>query len=297
MFRWIAHKWAVNDPLPKKVDLLAIISYASKADKLTNCSWEVLHLAREIYWKHIEASIGWGSFYKNPSKYEQETKKKHLQGHQNFYVGEVSSTTDECEAIKVYVTDKKPKSTVVVAEGSHSRRAKRVWQYYFPHSEICFRSVPAEKAEDPRNPMFLMRNWRFWLTVNILLYPLLHGQRGQKNGKVELQPTGVDNRLTLFRWGEPVFNNKFAYFYNSDTIKLIMSITGTIPYVQIVLSVLLIGGVLLQQSEAGLGSGFGGGDGFSSGHHTKRGVEKIVFISTITISIVFALTSFSLLLL
>lgn len=80
----------------------------------------------------------------------------------------------------------------------------------------------------------------------------------------------------------------------------IMSLAGNIisliPYIQIVLSVLLIGGVLLQQTEAGLGGAFGGGDGFSSGHHTKRGVEKIIFVGTVITAILFAITSFSLLL-
>ncbi|MFZ2523343.1 MAG: preprotein translocase subunit SecG [Minisyncoccia bacterium] len=80
-----------------------------------------------------------------------------------------------------------------------------------------------------------------------------------------------------------------------------MSITGDvldlIPYIQIVLSVLLIGGVLLQQSEASMGSAFGGGDSFSSGYHTKRGVEKTIFIATIVVAVLFALSSFSLLLL
>lgn len=76
----------------------------------------------------------------------------------------------------------------------------------------------------------------------------------------------------------------------------IMSITEVIPYIQIVLSVLLIGGILLQQSEAGLGSAFGGGDSFSSGYHTKRGSEKMLFIATIVIAVLFAATSFSLLL-
>lgn len=75
-----------------------------------------------------------------------------------------------------------------------------------------------------------------------------------------------------------------------------MSITESIPYIQIVLSVLLIGGILLQQSEAGLGGAFGGGDGFSSGHHTKRGAEKTLFIATIVIAVMFVATSFSLLL-
>ena len=68
-----------------------------------------------------------------------------------------------------------------------------------------------------------------------------------------------------------------------------------ISYGQIVLSVLLIAGVLLQQSEAGLGGAFGGGDGFSSGHHTKRGAERVIFISTIIIAILFAVSSFVLL--
>ena len=76
----------------------------------------------------------------------------------------------------------------------------------------------------------------------------------------------------------------------------IMSIVGIIPYIQIVLSVLLVGGILLQQSEAGLGSAFGGGDSFSSGHHVKRGAERTLFIATIIIAILFAGTAFSLLL-
>ena len=78
-----------------------------------------------------------------------------------------------------------------------------------------------------------------------------------------------------------------------------MSIAGSIPYIQIVLSILLIGRILLQQSIAGLGGAFGGGDGFSSGHHTKRGAEKIIFNTTIVVAILFvlsvALTSFGIL--
>ena len=77
---------------------------------------------------------------------------------------------------------------------------------------------------------------------------------------------------------------------------LIMSIAGIIPYVQIILSVLLIGGVLLQQSEAGLGGAFGGGDSFSSVSHQKRGAEKYLFVATIIFAILFAVTSFALLL-
>lgn len=76
----------------------------------------------------------------------------------------------------------------------------------------------------------------------------------------------------------------------------LMVLASIIPYMQIILSVLLIGGVLLQQSESGLGGAFGGGDGFSSGRHSKRGAEKIVFISTIVIAILFAASNIALLL-
>lgn len=75
-----------------------------------------------------------------------------------------------------------------------------------------------------------------------------------------------------------------------------MSIAEVIPYIQIVLSVLLVAGILIQRSEAGLGSGFGGGDSFSSGFHTKRGPEKTIFVATIVVAVLFVASSFSLLL-
>ena len=59
-----------------------------------------------------------------------------------------------------------------------------------------------------------------------------------------------------------------------------------LPYVQIVLSVLLVGAILLQQSEGSLGSAFGGGQS-GSGWHTKRGLEKQLFITTIVIAVLF----------
>ena len=64
-----------------------------------------------------------------------------------------------------------------------------------------------------------------------------------------------------------------------------------LPYIQIVLSLLLITGVLLQRSEAGLGSAFGGGDA-TGGHFMRRGFEKTLFNGTIVIAVLFALSAF-----
>lgn len=65
---------------------------------------------------------------------------------------------------------------------------------------------------------------------------------------------------------------------------------GLLPYVQIVLSALLIAAVLLQQTGASLGGAFGA-DNFSSGFHTRRGLEKFLFQATIIIGILFALSA------
>jgi protein translocase SecG subunit len=64
-----------------------------------------------------------------------------------------------------------------------------------------------------------------------------------------------------------------------------------LPYIQIILSLLLIAGILLQRSEAGLGAGFGG-EGGTSGHFARRGFEKTLFIGTIIVAILFAVTAF-----
>ena len=70
-----------------------------------------------------------------------------------------------------------------------------------------------------------------------------------------------------------------------------MTIAGVLPYIQIVLSVVLIGCVLLQQTGASLGGAFGG-DNFSASYHTRRGSEKFLFWATIVVGILFALSAF-----
>ena len=58
---------------------------------------------------------------------------------------------------------------------------------------------------------------------------------------------------------------------------------------QIIVSLLLIIGILMQQRGGGLSTVFGG-DG--SVYRTRRGVEKIVFIATIVLAALFFLTAF-----
>ncbi len=70
------------------------------------------------------------------------------------------------------------------------------------------------------------------------------------------------------------------------------AISSVLPYIQITISVLLIIAVLLQQSGAQNGGALGGSDSSGSVFHTRRGLEKLLFISTIVLGALFALTSF-----
>jgi preprotein translocase subunit SecG len=68
-------------------------------------------------------------------------------------------------------------------------------------------------------------------------------------------------------------------------------LANILPYIQIILSILLVIAILLQQRGAGLGGAFGG-DNFSSTYYTRRGFEKWLFYGSIIIGILFALSAF-----
>ena len=63
-----------------------------------------------------------------------------------------------------------------------------------------------------------------------------------------------------------------------------------LPYIQIGLSVALIAAILLQRTGASMGGAFGA-DNFSSGFHTRRGLERTLFHVTIALGILFALAA------
>jgi preprotein translocase subunit SecG len=64
-----------------------------------------------------------------------------------------------------------------------------------------------------------------------------------------------------------------------------------LSYAQIILSVLLVSSILLQRTGAQVGGAFGGSDNMSSAFHTRRGLEKTLFIATIIIAILFAISA------
>lgn len=73
-------------------------------------------------------------------------------------------------------------------------------------------------------------------------------------------------------------------------MNIIDSVLPALPYIQIILSILLVAAILLQQRGSSLGGAFGG-DNFSSAFHKRRGAELFLFKFTIGIAVLFVLTA------
>lgn len=73
-------------------------------------------------------------------------------------------------------------------------------------------------------------------------------------------------------------------------MNIIESVLPALPYIQIILSILLVAAILLQQRGSSLGGAFGG-DNFSSAFHKRRGAELFLFKFTIGISVLFVLST------
>lgn len=74
-------------------------------------------------------------------------------------------------------------------------------------------------------------------------------------------------------------------------MNIIDLVLPALPYIQIILSILLVGSILLQQRGSSLGGAFGG-DNFSSAFHKRRGAELFLFKFSIGIGVLFALSAF-----
>jgi protein translocase SecG subunit len=58
--------------------------------------------------------------------------------------------------------------------------------------------------------------------------------------------------------------------------------------IQMIISIFLIGAILLQARGTGLGSTWGGG---GESYRSKRGVEKILLVSTVFLTVFFLITA------
>lgn len=75
-----------------------------------------------------------------------------------------------------------------------------------------------------------------------------------------------------------------------DIMAFMGMLQNLLPWIQITLSAILIITILLQQNASSAGAAFGGGESVSL-HTTRRGFEKVLFITTIVLAILFAISA------
>jgi len=74
-------------------------------------------------------------------------------------------------------------------------------------------------------------------------------------------------------------------------MEIIQTVQPALPYVQIILSLLLIATILLQQRGSSLGGAFGG-DNFSATFNKRRGAELFMFKLSIGLAVLFVISAF-----
>jgi preprotein translocase subunit SecG len=68
------------------------------------------------------------------------------------------------------------------------------------------------------------------------------------------------------------------------------AVSLALPYIQVTLAVILTTAILLQSRGAGLGGAFGDSQGAT--FYKRRGAEQMLFIGTIILGVLFALSTF-----
>ena len=162
-----------SDPLPETADLIVLISFASTSKRLTNGSQLTLELAKKIADRYPSTLVPGGTYFDNPKPDVEHLEKDNLLGKRFIWVGPVSSTTDEWEAIVKTAQSRNLHvgNVIIVDESYHSIRAQIVWKHYHPNARFSFQLVPGHLAADQENPMPLQRNAPKWLLANLALAP------------------------------------------------------------------------------------------------------------------------------
>lgn len=65
-------------------------------------------------------------------------------------------------------------------------------------------------------------------------------------------------------------------------------IKAILPWAQVIIAIAVVAAILLQRNDAALGGVFGGSESVA---HTKRGIERGLFIATVVLGALFIITA------
>lgn len=171
-FEKLARLWSVDESLPSRVDVIALVSFGATKDGLTKGAQVTLRKALDLAARYPGARVAFGVFTLSPCPRLEECLKR-----QSFkdpiFAGEVVSTIEEAEKIQASLPPEIiPLSFIVVTDEWHSRSAKtiwkRIWQDAIPKPDIRVIVVPSSEVIDEENPMKALRSHWTWALVNVL---------------------------------------------------------------------------------------------------------------------------------
>ncbi len=167
-FEKMCEWWAVNDRLPRRVGVVAMLAYGATEGRICNGTWKICNLAQSVVQKNPSATVVYGTFTGSPDP-EVERRCKEFLFPDAVCVGAVKSTIEECLKIRDALQSLSIDSNriLVVTGACHSRTAKLVWETYFPGTKISVVAVPGHDEIDTESPMLFARNGWAWLAVNI----------------------------------------------------------------------------------------------------------------------------------
>ncbi len=168
----LAKMWSVMNPtgFNRRPDFIALVSHGATDKRLTNgaaAATSAVNKLRTVFKKMNEdPPVYFGTYTDSKNPELERREKEKLLGESNIhYVGNVLSTIEECMKIKKALPEEMafPLQILVVTDEAHSRRARIVWETFFPETRIAIFSVPIKEVVDKESPMWAY-HWA-WTTL------------------------------------------------------------------------------------------------------------------------------------
>jgi hypothetical protein len=172
----LATRWAINDGLPPSVDLIFPVAHGAVGISPSCGLRAVVEKTRFVLreYRHLakQPVIASGAFTHSKNPHTEEYYKLSRFWLEDYhYVGLVASTIEEALLTRKLLPDGKndPREIIIITDEAHSRRARIVWQKFFPKANIYVVSVTLWEVVEKESPMtFYRKTWRI-LIVNMIL--------------------------------------------------------------------------------------------------------------------------------
>lgn len=175
-------RWRVQDGFLRPPDVIAVVSYGTFADRLTDGTLAMLRETVRRFREYPKSLIVFASFEYAPGMagIESSLKKKFLQ--QKWIpedaiidAGSLCNSIQEARSIKKTLEERGIAAghILVITGAGHSRSARYIWRRIFAETEVSVRGISYLEEIEQNHPMIFLRNRWSWLLVNVFRHLLL----------------------------------------------------------------------------------------------------------------------------